>query len=198
MHEDRTIESRPGLELREQPVHIVDVPGALDLRHHYDLQAITDFADQRGQLIECPGRLERVDPRPQSGPGQFGVTPDSDQPVAGRELALDRHAILEVAEHNVALRRERGNLRRHALVRRVEEVDHPRGRHRYLAQRHRRADRERLGEVSGVSHVRLLAVGSVSHTAAGGCSPAASGIVSGRPPRVSRRDLRAPPTCAET
>ena len=45
-----------------------------------------------------------------------------------------------------------GSLGDHLLVGEVEEVDHPRGRERDLAERLGRADGEGLEEVAGVSH----------------------------------------------
>ena len=80
------------------------------------------------------------------------VARDVDQALARRLLAIDRHGVLEVAEQDVGLARDVGRLGGHLLVREVEEMDHPRGLEGDLAERLRRVDRERLEEVTWVSH----------------------------------------------
>ena len=89
---------------------------------------------------------------------QSAVWPKSDslaaliRPGARGLLAVDRDRVLEVAEQDVGLLGDAGRLFDHLLVGEVEEVDHPRGLDRDLAQRLGGADRLRLEEVSGVSH----------------------------------------------
>jgi hypothetical protein len=152
MHEQRALEPRLRLELGEQPVDVVDVPGALDLRHHDHLELVADLADELREVVEHPGdsseltRVQRaVSPRSIS-------RPDPDQPLAGRLLAVDRDRVLEVAEQDVHLRRQVGRLGHHLLVREVEEVDHPRRREGDLREGLGSAHGQRLEEVSGVAH----------------------------------------------
>src|SRR3954451_24979569 len=97
-------------------------------------------------------RLDRVDAPPQRGVAEVHLAADADEPLARGYLAIDRDGVLEVAEEDVAARREVGQLRRHLLVRRVEEVDHPRRLRRDVEDRRRRADRQGLREVAGVAH----------------------------------------------
>ncbi len=61
----RTRQAGAGLELREQPVDVVDVLGARHLRHHDDVEAVADLRHERHQVVERPRRVERVDARPQ-------------------------------------------------------------------------------------------------------------------------------------
>ncbi|MNC98906.1 hypothetical protein D3C83_170070 [compost metagenome] len=58
MDQDRAIELRLRLQLGEQAVHVVDVPGALDLWHHHDLELVADLSYKRGQIVEHPGALQ--------------------------------------------------------------------------------------------------------------------------------------------
>ena len=104
------------------------------------------------QVVEHPGRVERVHARPQRGAAEVDLAADLHEPLARGLLAVGGHGVLEVAEQDVGRRRDVGQLRGHLLVRRVEEVDHPRGRDRDLEQRIGGADGERLGEVTGIAH----------------------------------------------
>ena len=153
MHQDRPLEPRLRLELGEQAVHVVDVPGALDLRDHDHVELVADLGDERGDVVEHPRALERVDPRPQRGVAEVDLLGDLDQPLARGDLVVDRDRVLEVAEQDVGLLGHVGHLGRHLLVRGVEEVDHPRRLERDLEHRLGRADRERVSEVAGVSHL---------------------------------------------
>src|SRR5205807_578489 len=76
------------------------------------------------------------------------------QPFAGGLLLVDRHRVLEVAQEDVDGRRDVGHLGEHLLVREVHEVDHPAWLERNLEPRVGGADRERLGEITGVTHGR--------------------------------------------
>ena len=167
--QDRAVEAGLGLELGEQAVDVVDVPGALDLGHHHDLELVADLADQRGQVVEHPGALQRVDPRPERGLAEVGLGRGLDQAGARRLLAVDRDRVLEVAEQDVGLLRDGGRLGDHLLVREVEEVDHPRRLDGDLAQRLGGADRQRLEEVSGVSQAAPKVVRCL------GCRPRGGG-----------------------
>ena len=82
-------EQRPGqpglrLELREQPVDVVDVLGALDLRHHDHVELVADLRHERGQVVEHPRRVEAVDPRPELGRRRSRLScAHLDQPAGG-------------------------------------------------------------------------------------------------------------------
>ena len=109
--------------------------------------------DQRGQVVEPPGRVERVDPGPQLGRRtEVGVPSDLHQTLARGELVVGLDRVLEVAEQYVDLADHVGDLGRHLLVARVEEVDRPAGTGRDLAERGRGSDRERGEEVLGAAH----------------------------------------------
>src|SRR5919108_653347 len=150
--EYRPLQARLGLELRQEPVDEVDVPGALDLRDHDHLDAVSDLGDDPRQIVQDPWALEGVHPRPEGGLAEVHLAADRDQALACRLLAVERHGVLEVAEEDVDGRRDLGRLRDHLLVREVKEVDHPRGLEGDLAERLRRPDGERPEEVSGVAH----------------------------------------------
>jgi hypothetical protein len=152
VYQDRAVEARLGLELRQEAIHVVDVPGALDLGHHDHVQLVPDLRDQLGDVIEHPGALQAVHARPERGLAEVGVTGRVDQPSARGLLAIDGHGVLEVAEQDVGLGGDLGGLGGHLLVREVEEVDHPRGREGDLAERLRRLHGERLEEVTWVAH----------------------------------------------
>src|SRR6188474_746995 len=185
--EDRVDQNWPleaglGLQLGQQTVHVVDVPGALDLGDHHDLELVADLGDQRGQVVEHPGALQGVDPGPERGLAEVGLLGGADQALPRSLLAVDRNRVLEVAEQDVCLGCDIGRLGDHLLVGEVQEVDHPRGLDGDLTQRLGGADRLRLEEVSGVSHaaprvVRPLSVATLTKRAF-----VAGGGVRRRPP----------------
>ncbi len=152
MDQDRAPDARTRLELGQQAIDVVDVPGALDLRHHDHVELVADLRDERRQVVEHPGRLERVDACPELRRPEVDLLADGDQAGARGLLVVDRDGILEVAEQDVRLLRDIGQLGPHLLVARVEEVDHPRGWERDLRERVRGAGCERLEEVTGMSH----------------------------------------------
>ncbi len=53
-----------GLELGQQLVEIMDIPRALDLGQHDDVELIADGGDDLDDIIERPRRIERIDPGP--------------------------------------------------------------------------------------------------------------------------------------
>ena len=149
--EDRAVEAGLGLELGEQAVDVVDVPGALDLRHHDHLELLADLAHQLGEVVQNPGALQGVDAGPEGGGAEVVLLGGLDQAGAGGLLAVDRDGVLEVAEQDVGFLRDGARLGDHLLVREVEEVDHPRGLDGDLAQRLGGADRLGQEEVAWVS-----------------------------------------------
>src|SRR6187551_1467508 len=62
--QDRLFELMPRLELREQLVEVVDVPWTIDLRQHDDVELVPDRRNDIGDVIERPGRVERIDAGP--------------------------------------------------------------------------------------------------------------------------------------
>ena len=97
--------------------------------------------------------LSRLFTRVQSAVSpRSAVRATSIRPCARGLLAIHRHGVLEVAEQDVGLPRDVGRLGGHLLVREVEEMDHPRGLEGDLAERLGGVDRERLEEVTWVSH----------------------------------------------
>ena len=62
--EDRFFHRVLGLELGEQLVEIMDVPFALDLRQHHDIELAADGGDNLTNIIKHPRRIERIDPGP--------------------------------------------------------------------------------------------------------------------------------------
>ena len=93
------------LQLREQLVEIVDVPGAVDLGQHDDVELVADRADDFGHVIERPGRIERVDAGPQAGGAEIGGLGHGDEAVAGGLLGVDRNGVFQIAQHHVDLAR---------------------------------------------------------------------------------------------
>ena len=79
--QDRPLEAGLRLELGQQPVDVVDVPGALDLGDHHDLELVADLADQRLRssstqglsseltLVQSEVGRSRTPARPGSVPG---------------------------------------------------------------------------------------------------------------------------------
>ena len=152
MDEDRALQAGSRLELGQQAVDVVDVPGPFDLGDHHDLEPVADLAHDPGQVVQHPWRLERVDAGPQRGLAQIHLPADPDQPLARGLLAVDRHRVLEVAEQDVGLGRDVGGLGHHLLVGEVEEVDHPRRLEGDLGQRIGRPDGLGLEEVARIAH----------------------------------------------
>ena len=58
--EDRLGEAGLRLELGEEPVDVVDVLGALDLRDHDHVELVADLGDRGGEVVEDPGRVEAL------------------------------------------------------------------------------------------------------------------------------------------
>ena len=82
--QDRPVEPGLGLELGEQPVDVVDVLGALHLRHHDHVELVADLGDQGGEVVEHPRAVEGVDPGPELGRPEVSLPGDLDQARRGR------------------------------------------------------------------------------------------------------------------
>src|SRR3954467_10270721 len=67
--------------LGEEAVDVVDVPRALDLRDHDDLEALADLGHERRDVVEGPRRFERVDPRPERAVAAGGLAPGPSRPL---------------------------------------------------------------------------------------------------------------------
>jgi hypothetical protein len=109
VHLDRAGDAALGLELGEQPVDVVQVLRPSTFGHHDDVEAVADLGDQRRQVVEHPGRVERVDPRPQLGAPRSAVRATSTRPARAAAL-LAAGRVLEVAEQDVDLRDSSGSL----------------------------------------------------------------------------------------
>jgi hypothetical protein len=132
----------------------MNVPRSLDLGDHDHLEHVAYLGDELGDVIEHPGALQGVDAGPKLRIPEVDLLAYLDQTLASRDLLVDGDRVLEVPEQDVRLLRQVRDLRPHLLVRGVEEVDHPRGLEGDLVRRLGGVDRERLEELSGVSHVR--------------------------------------------
>ena len=76
------------------------------------------------------------------------------KPARAAYLRVGRDGVLEIAEDHIDLAHERRHFRRDLLDVRRNEMDHALKPHRQFAQRHGRADRERLVELSRMFHGR--------------------------------------------
>jgi hypothetical protein len=137
--------------LGEQLVHVVDVPGSLDLGHHDHVQLVTDLADQLGDVVEVPGGVQRIDPAPEphAHACEIDRAPQLDRTGPSCILGVGGDGVFQVRQDHVDRLRDLTNLGPHLLQMRRDEVDHPLHPRRQLAQRLRRADGQRLEERAG-------------------------------------------------
>jgi hypothetical protein len=157
VHQDRPVETGLRLELGEQPVDVVDVLGALHLRHHDHVELVADRGHQRRQVVEHPRAVEGVDAGPELGLAEVCCLADVDEALPGLLLVLRLDGVLEVAEQHVDRADHVGHLGGHLLVAGVEEVDRAARPGRDLARGRRRADGEGCEEVLGrACHGRKL------------------------------------------
>ena len=133
-------------ELGEQLVEIVNVPRTLDLRQHDNIQFVADSCDDLEKIVQNPRTVEAVDARPKPGSGEIRVARHLDEAVAGRDLLIGGNGIFEVAEHDVDLAGEIGNLGADFFDVRRYEMDHPLKPDRRLGEGLRRVNGERLEE----------------------------------------------------
>ena len=68
--------------------------------------------DDLGDVVEHPGRVERVDARPQPGRAEIDRLRHLDEARARGLLGVDRNRVLEIAEHHVDLPASSGTLAR--------------------------------------------------------------------------------------
>ena len=68
-----------------------------------DVELVADGGDGLRHVVEHPGRVERVDPRPQSGRAEIDRLGHGDEAAARGLLGVGRDRVLEVAEHDVDL-----------------------------------------------------------------------------------------------
>ena len=156
MHENGLGETGLGFELGEETVHVVDVLGALDLGDHDDVERRAGFEHGGGEIVEAPGRVERVDPGPELRVTEVGGLGDVYQPRASGFLVRRGHPVFEVGQDHVDRGNDVGQLADHLGVRRREEMDHPRRPKRDLPDRIGRPDGERAEEVLRVAHGAIL------------------------------------------
>ena len=104
MDQDRLGQDVLGLELRQQLVEIVDVPGAFDLRQHDHIELGAGGRHDLQDVVERPGRVERVDAGPQPGLAVVVGPGHRDETAPRRRLGVGGNGVLEVAEHDVDLR----------------------------------------------------------------------------------------------
>ncbi len=152
MDEERPLHLVPCFELREQAVGVVDVPRSFDLGDHDHLETPADLADEPGDVVEEPRTVEAVEPRPEGRAAEVDVAANLHQAFARLDLPVGRDGVLEVAEEDVRLRGDLGELGRHLRIGRVEKVDAARGFQRNLAHRLRGAEGERFEEVARAAH----------------------------------------------
>ncbi len=155
MDEDRLLQPVASLQQRQILVDEGDVPGALDLRQHDDVELVADLADEPRHVVEEPRRVERVDTRPQAGRAEVGRARHGDEALARRRLRFDRDRVLEVAEHDVDLRGQLADLGAQLVDVRRHEMDHALDARGRFAQRLRRADRQGFVKLARNSHRRI-------------------------------------------
>ena len=151
MEEDGAGNSRLGFKLRDQLVCEVDIPRAFDLGQHDDVVDVAGLGDDLGDVVEEPGRVERVHPRPQTRAEFLPVDHAGhlDGAGAGLDLGVGGDGVFEVGEDDVDLGGHVRRLGADLLVMAGHEMNHALQLDRQLAQRLRRADGERLEELAG-------------------------------------------------
>ena len=80
---DRLLQSGACLELGKKTVHVVDVLGALDLRDHDHVELVADLGHRRDDVVEAPGRVQRVHPRPELSAAEVDALAHVDEALSG-------------------------------------------------------------------------------------------------------------------
>ena len=132
----------------------MDVPGALDLGQHDHIELVADGGDDLDDVVERPGRIERIDAGPQSGRAVVVRRAHLDEAAPRRFLGVGRNGVLQIAENDVDLTDEIRNLLAQLLQVRRHEMDHAFEPDRQVAQRCGRPDGERLEELTRKFHRR--------------------------------------------
>ena len=83
---DRALQAALRLELGQQAIHVVDVPGSLDLQDHHHVQPVADGGDELGRVVEHPGALERIDPGPELRLAELHLGPTRISPSRAASL----------------------------------------------------------------------------------------------------------------
>ena len=122
--QDRLLDGVPGLELRQELIEIVNIPRSLDLRQHDDVELVADARDDLGHIIEHPRRIETVDARPHARRAEVVVAHHLDEALARVFLLIERHRVLEIAEHDVDLGGDTFYFGADLVVMRRHEMDH--------------------------------------------------------------------------
>jgi len=146
--EDRLAHPMFSFELGEQLIEVMNVPGAFDLWQHYHVELVARGGDNLGHISERPGRVERVNPRPQSGGAEVAGSRHGDKAGAGRFFGVNWNGVFEIAEDDVDLGDELGHFAANLFDMRRNEMDHPLQPQRQFTQRRRRADRKRFEKIA--------------------------------------------------
>jgi hypothetical protein len=101
VNQDRLAQGMLGLELGKQLIEIVDVPRPLDLGQHDDVEFGAGGRHDLQDVVEPPGRVQRIDARPQTGLSEVVRLRHGDEALPRRHLRVSWNRILEVAEHRV-------------------------------------------------------------------------------------------------
>ena len=150
--ENGLLDGMARLELGEELVEIMDVPGALDLGQHDDVQLVADLADDLDDVVQHPRAVEAVDAGPQAGGAEIGGLGHLDEALASGFLGIGGNRVLQIAENHVHLLGDIRHLGAHLLQVRRHEMDHALKPHRQLAIWCGRADGERLEELARQLH----------------------------------------------
>ncbi len=140
---DRPGDAVLGLELGEKLVEIMDVPGAVDLGQHDDVELVADPGDDLQHVIQRPGAVQRIDAGPQRGGAEIGRRRHLDEAAPSGLLGVGRNRIFKIAEQHVHLGRDIGGAGADLLDMGRDEMDHPLQPHRLVTMRE--AARRRRG-----------------------------------------------------
>ena len=122
-----------GFQLRQQLIEIVNVPGPFDLWQHDHVDLVASLGHDLGHVIQHPGRIEAVDPRPQPRLSEVKFVRHRDEPGARLFLLANRDGVLQIAQNDIHLFDGVLQLRPDLLVVRRNEVDHALDAHRQCA-----------------------------------------------------------------
>ena len=137
-----------GFELGEQLIEVMNVPCAFDLWQHDHVELVARGGDNLGHISERPRRIERVNPRPQSGGAELAGPRHGDKAGAGRFFGVNWNGVFEIAEDDVDLGDELGHFAADLFDMRRNKMDHSLQPQRQFTQRRRRADRKRLEKIA--------------------------------------------------